>query len=71
MSDPTTPVGDEYAGNPVIDEAERQLRAFAGDNIDRADAARFLQSWERYSELTASDVAELLDRFGPKPGATQ
>jgi hypothetical protein len=52
----------------LVDEAERQLRTFlVGQDVDRATAARYLISWERYGELSATEVSELLGRFGPMP----
>jgi hypothetical protein len=66
VSDPTTrPPYDGWRPNPLVDEAERQLRAFVGEHVDRATAARFLASWKHHRELTADDVSTVLDRFGP------
>jgi hypothetical protein len=58
------------ARRPIVDQAERDLRIMIGADGDRADAARFPVSWERYGELTASEVSDLLSRFGPMPGET-
>jgi len=49
------------AGHPIIDEAERQLRAF-GDDLTRARAAP-LPFWSHYDELSPREVAAVLDRF--------
>jgi len=50
------------AGHPIIDEAERQLRAF-GDDPTRERAALLLPFWSHYHELSPREVAAVLDRF--------
>jgi|SRR5687767_5126678 len=54
---------DPYAGNPIIELAERALRAF-DENLSLADATRMLPMWARAAELTARERAAILSRFG-------
>jgi len=62
-----TPAGDEYAGNPIIDEAERSIRAFAlpghEHEITRDQARAVLAWWQHHSELSPREVDAILRRF--------
>ena len=53
----------------IADEAARQQRLYAEHiahaPLTRAEAERLLPLWEHYSEMSAREVAAVLDRFGP------
>jgi phage I-like protein len=51
----------------VVEDVERLLRHFAGDDLSQQDAIRALGLWKRNSDLTAADRAAILDRFEPDP----
>lgn len=53
----------ESVPNPVIDEAERALRCFEGEPLDRETAERMLSMWTRREELSDDDWAEVINRF--------
>lgn len=51
-------------GNPIIDRAEKALRCFEGDPLDRQQAERLLSMWGHRDELSDDDWTAVLDRFG-------
>jgi hypothetical protein len=62
----------EYDGNPVVDRAERALRAFG--RLTRELAADLHAMWAGYPELSPVDRAEMLARFpddAPVPDVAQ
>lgn len=52
-----------FEGNPIIDLAERAIRAFG--ITDQPTAARALRTWVHRPELTDREVAAVLSRFVP------
>lgn len=57
-----------YAINPVVDSAEQALRAF-DRHLHVRDAARLLESWKHYAELTDLERRAVLSRFVPPPAS--
>jgi glycine/D-amino acid oxidase-like deaminating enzyme len=59
-----------WAGHPIIDQAEAQLRAYAEhvshQPMTRADAERLLPYWSHYREMSPRERAAVLVRFGPQ-----
>lgn len=57
----------EYAGHPIIDQAEADLRTFDISGAAAADLA--LQQWHHYDELSVRERKAVLARFVPEPEA--
>ena len=56
-----------WASHPVIDTAERALRAYgeADEPMTRLRATLLLPLWAHYPELTEREADAVLARFGP------
>lgn len=54
-------------GHTIVDDVERLLRRFAGDDLSQQDAIRALGLWKSNASLTAAERNAILDRFEPDP----
>lgn len=54
-----------FAGNPVIDHAESELRTFGVRDGESADAVKLLLAWPDFNELTEREVRAVAARFVP------
>lgn len=57
----------EYAGHPIVDQAETDIRAFDIAEPHAADLA--LQQWHHYDELSPRERRGILARFVAEPAA--
>ena len=65
----TIPSPDDHTlfdGHPIVDDAEKALRVFEGEPLDRTTAEMLLSMWVRSNELTDRERAAVLARF-PEP----
>jgi hypothetical protein len=58
-----------YAGNPVIDRAERELRQFGVQDGESTDAVKLLLAWTDFNLLTEREVRGVAARFVPEHDA--